>query len=89
MSGGTCAGCNGPTDENNVCHACEVELPLDEARAEGREEERAAIVAWLRREADFADLATLGDPNGFAGRLFRAAANSVETGVHLKPEDGT
>lgn len=48
---------------------------------QGRDEERAAIVAWLRRQADGAAEHGEDDDAGYV----RMLADEVETGEHVEP----
>lgn len=52
---------------------------LDYAEIKGRKSERAAVVAWLRREDD-RDLLNC--------YCYRAAADGVEASAHLPPSSG-
>ena len=53
---------------------------LQRARAQGRAEERAAVVAWLRQEARAFNKA------GAPGYIVHGAANGIEAREHLDEE---
>ena len=53
---------------------------LQRARTKGRKAERAAVVVWLRREAEKA--ATKAQPWGLERILLRYLASCIEDGDH-------
>jgi hypothetical protein len=61
-----------------------VDMSVDAARGLGRREERAAVVAWMLRDADSCETTALIKPgSAHTAAILRIAAKTIEDGEHI------